>query len=39
MKKANDTFETFKMLNTELSQAENYFVRARKRVQEKLFDV
>ena len=27
MKKANDTFETFKMLNAELSQEDNYFMR------------
>ena len=26
MKKANDTFETFKMLNAELSQENNYFM-------------
>ena len=27
MKKANPTFETFKMLNAELSQEDNYFTR------------
>ena len=30
MKKAYDTFETFKMLNAELSQEENYFMRESK---------
>ena len=39
MKRANNTFESFRILNAELSRAENYFVGERERVQEKLFEV